>query len=289
MAAPFPTEPWRRVVGPAGVPIAVFRLGAGAPVVLVHGTTSDHTTWRVVAPMLASRFELFAVDRRGRGVSGDGPASIADGYRIEDEYDDLAAVVDAVARETRAPVDVVGHSFGGRCGLGAAERTTALRRLIVYEGAPAPPGERFEQADLVAELERRVRDGDRAGALERFMRVVVGMDDAAIAAFRADPVWPARVAAAHTIPRELEAAGVDVPERFAAISQPTLLLVGGESRPVFRAGAAELVARLADGRLAMIDGARHGAHHTHPEAFVREVADFLAPGTGRHARLRPWT
>ncbi|HET7725892.1 MAG TPA: alpha/beta fold hydrolase [Candidatus Limnocylindrales bacterium] len=280
MAAPFPTEPWRRVAGPAGVPIAVFRLGAGAPVVLVHGTTSDHTTWRVVAPMLATRFELFAVDRRGRGASGDGPASIADGYRIEDEYDDLAAVVETVADETGAPVDVVGHSFGGRCGLGAAERTTALRRLVVYEGAPAPRGERFERADLVAELEHRVRDGDREGALEQFMRVVVGMDDAAIAAFRADAVWPARVSAAHTIPRELAAAGVDVPARFAGVRQPTLLLVGGESRPVFRAGSGELASRLARGRLAVIDGARHGAHHTHAAAFVDAVADFLAPRPG---------
>lgn len=276
MAAPFPAEPWQRVTGAAGVRIAVFRLGAGPPVVLVHGTTSDHTTWRVVAPMLARRFELFAVDRRGRGASGDGPASIADGYRIEDEYDDLAAVVDTVAREARAPVDVVGHSFGGRCGLGAAERTAALRRLVVYEGAPAPPGVQFERSDLVAELEARVRAGDREGALERFMRVVVGMDDDAIAAFRADPVWPARVAAAHTIPRELAAAAVDVPARFAGVRQPTLLLVGGESRPVFRAGAAELAGRLVRGRLAVIEGARHGAHHTHPEAFVRAVAEFLA-------------
>ena len=278
LAAQFPTQPWRRVVGPAGVPIAVFRLGEGPPVVLVHGTTSDHTTWRVVAPMLASRFELFAVDRRGRGASGDGPASIADGYRMEDEYDDLAAVVEAVADERGGPVDVVGHSFGGRCGLGAAERTPALRRLVVYEGAPARSGERFERADLVTELERRVRAGDRAGALEWFMRVVVGMDDAAIAAFRADPVWPARVAAAHTIPRELAAADVDLPARFAGVRQPILLLVGGESRAVFRAGSGELAALLANGSLAVIDGARHGAHHTHPAAFVGAVADFLASG-----------
>jgi len=277
VAAPFPAEPWRRVVGPAGVPIAVFRLGEGPPIVLVHGTTSDHTTWRVAAPVLASRFELFAIDRRGRGMSGDGPAAVADGYRIEDEYDDLAAVVEAVAQEIGSPVDVVGHSFGGRCGLGAAERTEALRRLVVYEGAPAPPGLRFERADLVPELEGRVREGDREGAVERFMRVVVGMDDEAIAAYRADPVWPARVAAAHTIARELAAAGADVPARFAGVRQPTLLLVGGESRPVFRAGAQALVAMLAQGRLAVIEGARHGAHHTHPEAFVREVLGFLGP------------
>jgi len=276
MAAPFPAAPWRIVSSPSGVPIAVFRLGSGPPVVLVHGTTGDHTTWRVVAPMLAPRFTLFAVDRRGRGASGDGPPSIRAGYRIEHEYDDLAAAVEAVATETGVPVDVVGHSYGGRCGLGAAERTTNLRRLVVYEGAPAPGGERFERAELVAQLEALVEQGQREAALERFMREVVGMDDQAIAAFRADPVWPARVAAAHTIPRELAAAGIDRPERFARVRQPVLLLAGGDSPAVFRSGAGSLGALLSSSRTVTIEGARHGAHHTHPDRFVDEVAAFLS-------------
>lgn len=275
---PFAGTPSRFVSAPDGTPIAVFSAGTGPPLVLVHGTTADHTTWRVVAPALAERFTLHAVDRRGRGASGD--ASAHAGYAIEREHEDLATVVEAVAADAGRPVDVVGHSYGGRCGLGAALLTRNLRRLVVYEGAPAPPGERFDADRLSPELESLLARGEREAVLETFMRRVVGMDDAAIAAFRADPIWPARVAAAGTIVRELEAAGRDVPERFAGVRIPVLLLAGTESPPVFRAGSRALAALLPDARVVLVEGARHAAHHSHPERFVAEVVAFLDRADG---------
>ncbi len=77
--------------------------------VLVHGATADHTAWRTVAPLLAPSHTLYAIDRRGRGASGDTPP-----YAIAREYEDVASVVDAVAAAEGRPVDVVGHSYGGR-------------------------------------------------------------------------------------------------------------------------------------------------------------------------------
>ena len=55
-----------------GTPIALFRSGDPdmAPVILVHGSTADHTTFRVVGPLLTDRFAVYAMDRRGRGASG---------------------------------------------------------------------------------------------------------------------------------------------------------------------------------------------------------------------------
>ena len=116
------------------MPIAVFEAGAGPPLVLVHGTTADHRTWRGVGPDLATRWRLHAIDRRGRGDSGDGDAAA---YDIEREFDDLAAVAEVLANEAGGPVDVVGHSLGGRIALGASLRTAAIRRVVAYEGAPA--------------------------------------------------------------------------------------------------------------------------------------------------------
>ena len=54
-----------------GTRIAVFVSGEGRPLVLVPGTTSDHTTWRLVLPHLEPHVCVHAVDRRGRGSSGD--------------------------------------------------------------------------------------------------------------------------------------------------------------------------------------------------------------------------
>ena len=129
------------------------------------------------------------------------------GYAIEREFDDLAAVVDAIAAETGGPVDVVGHSYGGRIALGAALRTDELRRVVCYEGAPPGPGPGYQAADAgtVRRVEELVAAGDRDEALATFMRDIVGMPEADLAAFRADPIWPRRAAAIDTTIRELRA------------------------------------------------------------------------------------
>lgn len=265
--------PDRLVASPDGTPIAVFRSGEGPPLVLVHGTIADHTTFRVVAPRLAERFAVWAIDRRGRGASGDGAA-----WSIEREFEDVAAVVEAAAAVHDRPVDVVGHSFGGRVGLGAALRTSGLRRLVVYEGAPAPPGAGYRDEALVRRVEAHLAAGEPALAIETFLREVVGMGDEAIGTYRSNPVWPARVSTAPTLLRELrgEASAAVGLDALGGVAIPVLQVLGGASLPVFDAATRALDARLADGRVVVIEGARHAAHHTHPDAFLEAVETFLA-------------
>ena len=273
------SEPDRWVAAPDGVRIAVFRSGDGPPLVLVHGATADHTTWRTSGPLLAARHTLHAVDRRGRGASGDGDRDRA--YTIESEFDDLAAVVDVVAAESGSPVDVVGHSYGGRIGLGAALRTANVRRLVCYEGAPpAGAGRGYQDADAgtVRRVEGLVAAGNRDEALATFMRDIVGMPEPDLAAFRADPIWPRRAAAIDTTIRELRAETSPAAslEALGAVRQPVLQILGGVSAAPFAAATRALDARLGNGRVVTIDGARHAAHHTHAAEFVAAVEAFLA-------------
>jgi pimeloyl-ACP methyl ester carboxylesterase len=275
---PDPEEPDRRIIAPDGVPIARFRSGDGPPLVLVHGATADHTTWRTSGPLLAAHHTLHAIDRRGRGASGDGAAGRT--YAIEREFDDLAAVVDAIAAETASPVDVVGHSYGGRIALGAALRTANLRRLVSYEGAPpAPDGRGYQDADAgtVRRVEELVVAGNRDEALATFMRDIVGMPEPDLAAFRADPIWPRRAAAIGTTIRELraETSPAGSLDALGAVSQPVLQILGGASTEPFAAATHALDARLRNGRVVTIAGARHAAHHTHPGEFVAAVEVFL--------------
>lgn len=267
------TEPSRVVASGDGTPIAVFSSGDGPPLVLVHGASADHTTFRVVGPRLAERFTIHAIDRRGRGTSGDTAP-----YAIEREFEDVAAVAEAIAREAGRPVDVFGHSYGGRCTLGAALLTDDIRRVVSYEGAPTPPGERYGDTEVLDELHRLADRGDNDALLATFMTRVVGMAAADLASYRADRVWPARVAAAPTIVRELaaEAGAVGGIDALGAVRQPVLQLLGGESRREFGVATRALDAQLADGRIVVIPGAQHAAHHTHPDAVVAAVTSFLA-------------
>jgi pimeloyl-ACP methyl ester carboxylesterase len=221
-----------------------------------------------VGPVFARSRRVFAMDRRGRGDSGDGPS-----YAIEHEFEDVAAVAEALG----GAADVAGHSYGGRCGLGASLLTTAIRRLVIYEGAPVPPGMTYRPPGLVEAVRGALDAGDDERALMTFLAGIVGMSDAALEDYRRDPVWPARVRAAHTILREVEAeatlpASLDA---LAPVTAPVLLLLGSISRSPFRIGTDALAARLADARIAVIDGAAHAAHHTHAAAFVTIVERFL--------------
>lgn len=263
-----------RVGSRDGTAIAVFRSGPpdGPPLLLVHGTAADHTTFRAIAPMLAARRSVHAIDRRGRGASGDTAA-----YAIEREFEDLVAVAERVAAEAGRPVDVVGHSYGGRCALGAAMRTTSIGRVVSYEGAPAPAGSSYHPDGIDAELGALAAAGDFDTLLATFFRRVVGMSDGELDAYRANPVWPARVAAAPTIVRELAAEGDPIAslEALGAVRQPVLQILGGASLPVFHASTTALDERLVDGRIVVIPDAKHAAHHTHADALVAAVEAFL--------------
>jgi pimeloyl-ACP methyl ester carboxylesterase len=76
------------------------------------------------APGFGGALQRVAVDRRGRGHSGDAPD-----YALEREYEDVVAVVVSAGDG----VSVLGHSYGGICALEAALLTDGIRKLVLYE------------------------------------------------------------------------------------------------------------------------------------------------------------
>lgn len=261
-----------RVSSRDGTDVVYRATGEGPPLVLVHGTTADHTRWRPLLPYLEPHATVHAVDRRGRGASGD-----AAPYDVAREFEDVAAVVDAVAEQSGSAVALLGHSYGGFCALGAAALTANLRALILYEPALADAGSDLP-AGVVERIELRLANGDREGALELMMREVVRMPDSELALVQAQPSWAARVAAAHTIPRELRAVTGEVLDAipFEAIAVPVLLIAGGHSPAYFRRDIDAVARGLPDARVAVIDGQQHVADVLAPQTFAEHVLEFLA-------------
>lgn len=276
MATSFPDAPSRTIASRDGTEIAVFSAGQGPDVLLVHGTSADHRTWRVVAPDLAGRRRVHALDRRGRGDSSDGAV-----YAIDRELEDVATVADILADEEGGPIDLVGHSLGGRIALAASRLTGSIRRVVAYESAPGTrdASGQADDEELLRRLRADLAAGDLDGLLARFMTQAVGMPAAELSAFRADPIWARRAAAGPTIVRELDAA-LHAPaiaaDALALVTVPVLQLTGSLSAAWFRDGALALDARLANGHLEVIEGARHAAHHTHPAEFLARVQAFFA-------------
>jgi pimeloyl-ACP methyl ester carboxylesterase len=253
-----------------GTEIAWFTSGDGPPLVLVHGVLGDHARWDVLRPHLEPHFTVHAMDRRGRGASGD-----ADAYDVEREFEDVAAVVDAIASDAGGPVDVYGHSGGASFALGAATLTTNLRRLVLYEPALDPMA--LLPDGLLERIDALVAADEPDAVVETFCREVLHMDDDAVATYRAQPSWEARVAAAHTLPRELRVP----PERMfdrhraAQFGVPVLLLQGSTTPAGFKDALAAVAATLPDARVVDLDGQGHTADVLAPELVAEELVAFL--------------
>ena len=207
-----------------GTSIAVWVRGTGPALVMVHGSIADHTTFDSFVAVLGDHFTTFSMDRRGFGASGD-----AEEYAIERDFEDVAAVVDDVAVRT-------GES-GRRC---SATPTVPTARSVVPP-SPATSITSCSTSRASACSTRRARSTtwtrrSRAARTSACMVAIltefVGMTEAEIDAMRSSSVWPARLAAAHTIPRECRAEQdwVDTPGQFDAVTAPTLLLAGTETR-----------------------------------------------------------
>ena len=175
---------------------------------MVHGAGSGRWGFDLVRPLLEPRFTVWAVDRRGRGDSGDG-----DGYSVEREFEDVAAVVRAAGDGAL----LFGHSYGALVSAGAAGRLEGLQRLVLYE---APMGGVLADEAWLERFEAHLAAGDRDAAVRLFLHDVGGYSHVEIDVMEGTPAWRERLAAA--IPgvevRTLEGHG-----HGAAVSGPALL------------------------------------------------------------------
>jgi pimeloyl-ACP methyl ester carboxylesterase len=257
-----------KIISKDGTTISYQRSGNGTPLVLVHGTGGSSKRWDSILPELAKQFTVYAIDRRGRGESGD-----TDSYNIEREFEDVAAVVDSM----NEPVYLLGHSYGGICALEAARLTRNIARLVLYEPPLPMAGKPIYPEGTIQRLELLLDAGDREGVITTFVREIVRMPAHEFERYRSSPVWAARVAAAHTLPRELRAheAYQFNAERFKSINIPVLLLVGSDSPDFFQSSIERIHAALPNSRIVVLPGQQHIAMDTAPEMFVREVLTFL--------------
>jgi pimeloyl-ACP methyl ester carboxylesterase len=223
--------------------------------------------------MLEEHFTLYALDRRGYGDSDD-----ATRYRIEAEYDDIAALAATIEN---GPVDVVAHSYGALCALGAACRVVPLRRLVIYEPPLPMKSNSYFRPSLITLMREAIARNDNAGAAAAFATQALALTPEEIDAMLKPGARAPLVAHAALVLRELEnverlrgQAGF-----FRACRLPTLIVLGGDSEPDYRDTAEGLHAVLPSSRITVIEKQRHGAINAAPELYAGEVIRFLTePG-----------
>ena len=170
-------------------------------------------------------------------------------------------------------------TYGALCSLEAALLTSNTRKLILYE-PPIPVGMEIYPPAIVSKLQALLDAGDGDGVVTTFMGEIAQVRPNDPKLLQSLPAWKARVAAAHTIPRELRANRdytFDA-QRFSGLKTPTLLLIGGDSPPFLKAGNEALQRVLPNCETIVMPGQQHAAMDTGIELIVTEVLRFLQAG-----------
>lgn len=163
------------LVAARGLRFHVQELGAGPPLVMVHGLLiGSLASWYfTAAPTLARRRRVRLYDLRGHGRSERAPS----GYDLASMAADLAALT----ADLPAPIDLVGHSWGGLVALRfALDHPDRVRRLAVVE-APLPPA---HSAQLAVMLGGVADEGDDALTPARLIAALPPSLQAAVAGGR---------------------------------------------------------------------------------------------------------
>lgn len=114
------------------------------PVLIAHGLFGSARNWGVIAKRLSDLRRVVTVDMRNHGQSP---------WDDSNTYSDMAADLAEVVEAQGAPMDVVGHSMGGKAAMMlAVTRPDLLRRLIVADIAPVAYG--HSQSHLIEAMRK---------------------------------------------------------------------------------------------------------------------------------------
>lgn len=278
-------------------PIFVADYGGEGPVMLlVHGLGGAHLNWMAVAPGLADRHHVYALDLPGFGRSP-----------LAGRRSSIAANVDllsrAIARLSRDPIVLMGNSMGGLLAIGVAARHPSLidALVLVDPAVPAPGGELRPRLDQVSRTFIATAFMPRWGA-RRLSRAVTALGPESLVreTMRLVSADPSRidpnVVEAHIALETDRLAESSWHESFYAATRslvaalalkrrvlrwvrdvvaPTLLLQGDRDRLVPVASARNIASMRPDWEYHEFAGAGHVPMLEVPVEFVDVVSDWL--------------
>ena len=233
------------------------------PLLIVHGLFGSARNWGVIAKRLSDARQVVAVDMRNHG---DSPWMDSHSYPAMAE--DLSKVIESLGR----PVDVLGHSMGGKAAMVLAlTRPDLIRRLIVADIAPIAYAH-TQDGPLNA------MRGVDLSSIDSRKDAQAQMDvDEATATFLLQSLdlqnrrWKLNL---DVLGRDMDAI-VGWPDTPGQFDGPTLFLRGGRSTYVPDSAEPAIRAAFPQARIETIAEAGHWLHAEQPRAVEAAVRAFL--------------
>jgi len=249
--------------------------GAGAPVVLIHGSgpgVSSWANWRLALPALAQQRRALALDMAGFGYSDPAPGG---DYSLDLWVRQVLGFLDAL---DLPQVDLVGNSFGGAISLALAIRHPGRVRRIVLMGAAGLEFEMTPALEAVWGYTPSVENMKAIMAMFAYDQSLLS-DDLARMRYEASarPGIQDAYAAMFPAPRQRWLAALASPEdSIAALPHEALVIHGREDRVVPMSNSLRLSQLLQRAQFHVFGRCGHWTQIEHAARFVRLVNDFLA-------------
>lgn len=251
--------------------------GAGTGVVCLHSNASSSAQWRGLMDVLAPRFHVLAPDAYGAGRSPEWDSDRV--ICLEDEV----ALIEPVLARAKAPLALVGHSYGAAVALIAAlARPARVRALALYEptlfalldAEAPPPNDADGIRETVADAGVSLDEGNADAAAARFIDYWMGAGSWARTPDQRKP----QIAASSKNIRRWGHALFTEPTPLAAfrsLDVPVLYMVGKRSTASAHGVARLLTRALPRAEMVTFDELGHMGPITHPDAVNDVIARFL--------------
>lgn len=270
--------------------------GAGSPLLFIHGWGMHGGMWGDVLERLADQFAVSAVDLPGHGYSnrnegcglhpqGAGrvvPVAEATTTTLRIGTETLDAIVDKLSIQFSGPLTVCGWSLGGQVALRWAQRyPEQVSRLVLVSSTPCFVQKtdwhcamaRQTLADFASALQQ-----DYAATLRRFLALQMrgGEKEREHLAVLRQSLMSRGIPDMAALQAGLDMLrDVDLRAALPEICEKTLVVSGDRDTLTPLPASQYIVDRMPDARLATIAGAAHAPFLSHPEEFVKQVAEFL--------------
>ncbi|MDD7970744.1 alpha/beta fold hydrolase [Roseinatronobacter alkalisoli] len=235
------------------------------PLLIVHGLFGSARNWGAIAKRLSDSREVISVDMRNHG---DSPWADSHGY------DDLAADLAQVITSQNEPMDVLGHSMGGKAAMMLAlTRPELVNRLLVADIAPV--AYEHSQTHLIAAM-RALDISALKTRADADAALSADVADPGVRAFllqsldlRADPPrWRLNL---DVLEREMDRITGWPDDVQGSYDRPVLFLSGAKSDYVLPGHRPAIKALFPDAKFAKLPGAGHWLHAEAPRPFEASV------------------
>ena len=246
-------------------------LGAGEPLIVLHGLLGSHQNLLPVCRKFAERFHVFAVDQRNHGHSP---------HHSEMSYELMAAdVVRFMDAHQLTSAHVLGHSMGGKTAMHLAlHHPDRVNKLVVVDMSPRAYGPRF--AKLLHAL-RQLHPERFTARAEADTALAASVPEESLRQFLLKNLAP-KDGGGYRWRIGLENIAANYDHLRSAIHSAlpftgdALFLVGGKSDYVGDADREEIHRLFPSAHFTSIPGAGHWVHAEKPGEFAEACLRFLA-------------